>query len=311
MSTDPLWLTQVLLAALADIAFACTLGAVLMNGWLSVEKADAPVSPARLGWLRARFAGRSAALVFVLADLVSLWLQAAAMSGVPLLRAGSAVWTVASSTHAGIGLAIALGGGAVLLLANVSGGTMSAGRLVLAALGAIVAAAGKASVGHAADAGAFSLAEIVQTVHLLATAVWGGLVIAGAFAVLPALGTSIARAFLIRVTGRMSRAAVVAVAFVVLTGFFNAVRGLGGSPQVLETSAWGHVLVIKSVLVVLALMFGALNRWKALSRLKRTASTVDAHTVTGVMRVEGLLMIGVFAAAAVLSHSVPGFALAG
>jgi putative copper resistance protein D len=29
------------------------------------------------------------------------------------------------------------------------------------------------------------------------------------------------------------------------------------------------------------------------------------------MRVEGLLMIGVFVAASVLSHSVPGFALGG
>jgi len=62
---------------------------------------------------------------------------------------------------------------------------------------------------------------------------------------------------------------------------------------------------------VTALIFGALNRWSALPRLKRTAATVDAHTVTGVMRVEALVMMAVFVAAAVLSHSVPGFALAG
>ena len=65
------------------------------------------------------------------------------------------------------------------------------------------------------------------------------------------------------------------------------------------------------MLVATALLFGALNRWSALPRLQRTASTVDAHTFTGVMRVEALLMIGVFVAAAVLSHSVPGFAVGG
>jgi copper resistance protein D len=67
--------------------------------------------------------------------------------------------------------------------------------------------------------------------------------------------------------------------------------------------------VVKLALVAVVLIFGAMNRWSALPRLKRTASTLDARTVTGVMRVEGLLMIGVFVAAAVLSHSVPGSAL--
>ena len=54
------------------------------------------------------------------------------------------------------------------------------------------------------------------------------------------------------------------------------------------------MLIVKAVLVATALIFGGLNRWSALPRLRRTASTVDAHTVTNVMRVEGLLMIGVF-----------------
>ncbi|SAL52166.1 CopD family protein [Caballeronia humi] len=311
MNGDPIWFAQVAVAALADIAFACVLGAVLMNAWLSSEKAFAPVSPARFGWVRAWRVGIGGALLLALANLASLWLQAASMSGVPVAEAGSAVWIVLTATHAGMGWAIAFGGSVLLVCACASGASMGGGRLAFAALGAIVAAAGKASVGHAADAGAFSVAEIVQTVHLLATGVWGGIVIAGAFAVLPALGTSLARAFLIRLAGRMSKVAVVAVALVVATGVFNAVRGLGGAASVLQASIWGHVLIVKAVLVATALLFGALNRWSALPRLQRTASTVDAHTFTGVMRVEALLMIGVFVAAAVLSHSVPGFAVGG
>jgi len=311
MNTDPLWIAQVALAAFADIAFACTLGAVLMSGWLSKEKAYATISPARMGWTRARRTALGGALALALANLVLLWLQAASMSGAPLVDAGASVWAVATTTHAGIGWTIAFAGSVLLVLATASGGPMSTARLAAAALAAIVAAAGKASVGHAADAGAFSAAEVVQTVHLLATAVWGGVVIAGAFAVLPALGTSLARAFLIRIAQRMSAVAVVAVILVLATGIFNALRGLGGAAGVLEESAWGQVLIVKAVLVVTALIFGALNRWSALPRLKRTAATVDAHTVTGVMRVEALVMMAVFVAAAVLSHSVPGFALAG
>jgi putative copper resistance protein D len=311
MNDDPLWLAQVAFAALGDIAFASTLGAVLMNGWLSKEKAFATVSPARFGWARARRIGAGGALVLAFANLVLLWLQAASMSGVPVMQAGASVWTVLTATHAGTGWAIAFAGSVLLVLATASGAPMGAGRLAFAAFGALVAAAGKASVGHAADAGAFSVAEVVQTLHLLATGLWGGVVIAGAFAVLPALGTSLARAFLIRIAGKMSTMAVVAVVLVIATGVFNALRGLGGAASVLQESVWGHVLIVKAVLVATALIFGGLNRWSALPRLRRTASTVDAHTVTNVMRVEGLLMIGVFVAASVLSHSVPGFAFGG
>jgi putative copper resistance protein D len=116
---------------------------------------------------------------------------------------------------------------------------------------------------------------------------------------------------LIRISGKVSTAAVVAVSLVILTGIYNAWRGLGGSAEALETSGWGHALVVKGVLIATALLLGAMNRWSVMPRLQRTASTVDAHTFTGVMRMEALLIVGVFVAAAVLSHSVPGFSAMG
>jgi putative copper resistance protein D len=245
-----------------------------------------------------------------LCSFVSLWLQSAAMSGAPIPQAGASLWLVATGTHAGIGWSVALAGSVLLLAAaaTAGGGAPAVARIGMALLAALIVAAGKSAVGHAADAGAFSLAEAVQTLHLLATAVWGGIVVVGAF-VLPALDTSVARAFLIRTVARMSRAASIAVALVVLTGAFNAWRGTGGSPAVLSASTWGHALIMKLLLVVAALVFGALNRWSALPRLSRSASTMDAHTVINVMRVEALMMAGVFVAAAVLSHSMPGSAL--
>ncbi|KAK49746.1 copper resistance protein CopD [Caballeronia jiangsuensis] len=309
MNDDPLWLAQTAFAALADLAFACALGVLLLNGWLSREQAFAAVSPARYGWRRAARGGPIAAIVLILCSFVSLWLQSAAMSGAPISQAGASLWLVATSTHAGIGWSVALVGSVLLLLAA-SGASLSMARIGMAMLAALIVAAGKSAIGHAADAGAFSLAEGVQTLHLLATATWGGIVIAGAF-VLPALDTSVARAVLIRTVARMSKAASVAVALVVLTGAFNGWRGVGGSLAALTASVWGHVLIVKLALVAAALAFGALNRWSALPRLQRSASTMDAHTVINVMRIEAVMMAGVFVAAAVLSHSVPGSALAG
>ncbi|WP_250512224.1 CopD family protein [Caballeronia sp. INDeC2] len=312
MNDDPLWLAQTALAALADLAFACALGALLLNGWLSREQAFAPASsvfPAREGWRRAARGGVLAAIALVLCNFASLWLQSAAMSGAPILEAGASLWLVATDTHAGIGWSVALAGSLLLLLAT-SVAPLSMSRIGSAMLAALIVAAGKSAIGHAADAGAFSFAEGVQTLHLLATAVWGGIVIAGAF-VLPALDTSVARAVLIRTVARMSRAASMAVALVLLTGVFNAWRGVGGSLAALTASTWGHALIVKIALVAAALGFGALNRWSALPRLQRSASTMDAHTVINVMRIEAVMMALVFVAAAVLSHSVPGSALAG
>ncbi|WP_106854860.1 CopD family protein [Caballeronia novacaledonica] len=304
MNDDPLWLAQTAFAALADLAFACALGTLLLNAWLAREQTFA-----QPGWRRAARGCSIATIALVSCNFACLWLQSAAMSGAPVLEAGASLWLVATGTHAGIGWSVALAGSVPLLLAA-SGAPLSMSRIGSAALAALIVAAGKSAIGHAADAGAFSVAEGVQTLHLLATAAWGGIVIAGAF-VLPALDTSVARAVLIRTVARMSKAASAAVALVILTGLFNAWRGVGGSLAALTASAWGHALIAKLALVAAALAFGALNRWSALPRLQRSASTMDAHTVINVMRIEAVMMAGVFAAAAVLSHSVPGSALAG
>jgi putative copper resistance protein D len=109
----------------------------------------------------------------------------------------------------------------------------------------------------------------------------------------------------------VSNVSLVAVGFVILSGIFNAVRGSGGSLLAIESSSWGHVLILKLTLVGLALVLGGLNRFLALPRLRRTASTMDAHTFVNVLYLEALALIGVFVAAAVLSHSVPAFAALG
>jgi putative copper resistance protein D len=184
-------------------------------------------------------------------------------------------------------------------------------RNALLWLAVIAVAAGKAALGHAADAGIPSAAIGMHTLHVLVTSVWGGLALSAGLAVLPALDTSTARGVLIRTAGQVSSVSLVAVVFVLLTGVFNAVRGSGGSFEAIDASTWGHVLMLKLALVALALVLGGLNRFSALPRLKRSASTMDAHTFNNVMYLEALAMLGVFVAAAVLSHSIPAFAAMG
>ncbi|WP_310131787.1 CopD family protein [Paraburkholderia terricola] len=309
MSMDGLWIGQVAMAALMNVAFAFAIGSALFGAWLAKD-AQAKIAPARPGWLRAQRAMLTATVVLVLADLGWLLYQAASMSGVGLAAAIGVVPTVLTQTHLGYGWIVAFAGALVLLGTAMAGHTgMLRNALLWFAVVAI--AAGKASLGHAADAGLASAAIAMQTLHVLVTSVWGGLAMAGGLSVMPALGTSTARGMLIRTATQMSNVSVVAVVLVLFSGVFNAVRGSGGSFEALEFSAWGHVLMLKLALVALALVLGGLNRFVALPRLRRTAATIDAHTFANILYLEALAIIGVFVAAAALSHSVPAFAALG
>ncbi|SIT39498.1 putative copper export protein [Paraburkholderia piptadeniae] len=309
MRVDGLWIGQVAMAALMNIAFAFAVGSALLGAWLAND-AQAKIAPARPAWLRAQRSMQAAAIALVLADLGWLLYQAAEMAGVSLPEAFGVVPTMLSQTHVGFGWSVAFGGALVLVLVSFARQTNML-RNALLWLAVIAIAGGKASLGHAADAGLGSAAIGMQTLHVLTTTVWGGLVLAAGFSVLPALGTSIARGVMIRTGTQLSNVSLVAVVFVLLSGVFNAARGSGGSFNAITGSAWGHVLTLKLVLVALALVMGGLNRFGALPRLRRTAATMDAHTFSNVLYLEALAMLGVFAAAAVLSHSVPGYVAVG
>jgi putative copper resistance protein D len=309
MSMDGLWIGQVAMAALMNVAFAFAIGSALLGAWLAKD-AQTKINPARPAWLRAQRSMLTATVVLVLADLGWLWYQAASMSGVSLPAALGVIPTVLTQTHVGYGWSVAFAGALVLLGTAMASHTGML-RNALLWLAVIAIAAGKASLGHAADAGPFSAAIAMQTLHVLVTGVWGGLAMAAGLSVLPALGTSTARGMLIRTATQVSNLSVVAVGLVLLTGIFNAVRGSGGSFEAIEVSTWGHVLTLKLTLIALALVLGGLNRFSALPRLRRTASTMDAHTFVNVLYLEALAMVGVFVAAAALSHSVPAFAALG
>lgn len=304
MTMDWLWFGQVTMAALVDVAFAFAVGSALLGAWLDKD-GRAVAAPAHIASMRAQRSAVAAAVALLLAQLAWLLYEAAAVTGATLTDALPAVPTLLAQTHVGHAWAFAFAASLVLLVTTL---VPHAGRLrdALLWLAVIAVAAGRAASGHAADDGLASAALGIQTLHVLTTGVWGGLVMSAGFAVLPALGASTARGVLIRIAGQLSSTSFVAVLFVIATGVFRAVRGTGGSLAPLTGSTWGHLLVFKLTLVALAVVLGGLNRFQALPRLRRTASTMDAHTFANVLYLEALAITGAFIAAAALAHSLPG-----
>lgn len=302
MNVTGLAIGQVALAALMDIAFALAIGSALLERWLAVEG-----QLARVAWQRARASFVAACFALVLADVLWLLYESAVVSGLALVPAIGAIPTVLGQTQVGLGWCVAFGGAVLAWATALASGGGRGGQVALA-LAAVIVALGKASMGHAADAGPVSVAVAIQAAHVLATGVWGGVTLAGGLFVLPALDSSTTRGALIRVAGRISHAAGMALGAVLATGLYNAVLGLDGSLAPLSETGWGHVLTLKGALVMLAVLLGALNRTSALPRLRRTASTTDAHTFNNVLHLEALVMIGVFIVAAVLAHMAPGYA---
>ena len=307
MSAPGLMMGQVALAALVHVAFAVAVGSTLFERWLALDGALAPSAPSRAAWHRARSSLLAAAFALVLAEGGWLLYEAASMTGGGVAGGLAALPDLIGTTHVGHAWCVAFGGAAWLLMAAL---LYRGGRFGLAMfwLGALASAAGTASIGHAADAGVPSLVWAMHVVHVAATAVWGGVVLAGGIVVLPALDTSTTRTALIRLADRLSSVSLVAFSAVLISGLIGAQRGLGGSFSTLRASPWGHVLALKLALVLLAVVLGGLNRTSALPRLRRSASTLDAHTFRNVLHLEALVMIAIFVVAAVLGLTPPGHA---
>lgn len=308
MKPDWLWIGQVAMATIVNVAYSFALGSALYGAWLEKD-GRSPVSPAYPAWLRAQRSLRTAAIVFVIALAMWLLYESASMSGERLPAAFGVVSTVLTQTHVGLAWSVGFGGSLVLLvLAFSAPGAVRDGVLWLAL---IVIALGRAALGHAADAGLASAALGIHTLHILSASAWSGIVMAGGLAVLPALGASTARGILIRTSVQVSNVAVVTVGLALAAGAFDGFRGTGGSISALTGSTWGHVLLGKAALVVLALAMGIYNRIVTLPELRRAASTAAARRFVHVIHLEAIVMIGILVLAAVLAHSAPGSVLQG
>jgi copper transport protein len=125
--------------------------------------------------------------------------------------------------------------------------------------------------GHA-NAYQGALPVLVDTAHLIAMSAWIGGLLFLAVCVLPRSAAHPVRDVAAALT-RFSRIATIAVIALVLTGLYQAWRGLG-TLSALPGSRYGTLLVFKLALIGLLLWFGAMSR--AAVRRRYLAPVVDA-----------------------------------
>jgi putative copper resistance protein D len=162
-------------------------------------------------------------------------------------------------------------------------------------------AASRAASGHAAVDGGSSLAEISQFLHLASIAVWSGGVIASGLVVVPRLWRADRPEQVVTFTTRLSRVVTVALLVVVVTGAFNAYRGLGTSLLPLAHTQWGVLLTAKLALVLIAISIGAYNR--RIVRAPVTFARTQAPQLVQALRWEAVVMLLILTISAFLANS--------
>ncbi len=168
----------------------------------------------------------------------------------------------------------------------------------------------RSATGHPADTGPFTLPEWVDWIHLLAAALWVGTLLAVVLTVLPAIfRTRPPSGSVLALVERLSRLAGFALLAVLSTGLVSAWHYLVDLHN-LTATAYGRVLLIKLAFVAGAIALGALNRYVALPRLRRsTAATGSGSRILLLLarslRLEVIALLGALAGAAVLLHTMP------
>jgi putative copper export protein len=162
-----------------------------------------------------------------------------------------------------------------------------------------VLVAGLSLSGHdAADAGSSWKTEAADWVHIAAASLW-----IGGLAALVGLVWFAAPSLRRTAFARFSRLATVLVAVVIAAGTYLSIVRL---PQLsdLWSTGYGHVLLVKLGLVVLALAWGAFHHF-AIGPLIARADDGVLSRIGGSLAAESLVGIAVLLAAAVLVDSRP------
>jgi putative copper export protein len=269
----------------------------------------------------------------IVGSVINLLLRVGEMSGETVISSFPMVPSVLFKTHSGRVWLIRI---VCLVLMFVTGkikkirGTRLV-LIVLFCLSTIIAFTDSAS-GHAADKGDFSVAEIMDWIHLQGALVWAGGIFVLSFVILPPGSDLNNQAFrtLVRRVARFSGIAGIAVFSVGLTALYNALVYVG-SVQALVRTPYGLTIATKMALLFLLLLLAAYNRYVSVPSFGQLAGLDAAKTgflprlvkqfyssfslnKTGVdiliffkraVRFEALLLLGLLLCAALLRHEIP------
>ncbi|SNT28022.1 putative copper resistance protein D [Granulicella rosea] len=217
-------------------------------------------------WLRGGFLSanrlRLPAILLFLAVAAQLLLMVMTMSGASAPHAVMAAMPDVLSTHAGrlteyILIATSLLAGWTLL--PLTSKVKAAGSALLLAVVILL----RSATGHAAVDGDWSLAELLQALHLSAMALWSGGVLVSGLLVLPRLvraNAGVALPTPRKYVASLSTVSTWAVAVVALSGVVKAWRQVGGDLHLLRGAGWAWILYAKVACVTLAVLLGGLNR---------------------------------------------------
>jgi len=272
--------------------------------------------------------------VMVASSVAELLMRASEISGQPVSAAFPILPTVILKTHFGSVWLIRI---ATLILLSI---TLKAGRpyrdsrgflLLMLGFSMLISMTASAS-GHASDKGDFSVAEIMDWLHLLAASVWGGGLVVLSVSLLPELVRTGDQAapVIAGVALRFSKIAGFAVGIIALTSIYNAWSYVGSFGAFLK-SPYGLAVLAKIVLFLILINLGAFNRYINVPLLQQWGGfpsgnpgiikrIVDrfvprflrdqsgywiALRFKRSVRVEALLIIGVLLCAAMLRHEIP------
>ena len=289
-----LFFARAIAAFLTDGSVAIFTGLLLASRWLSETESSRPLNH------RVRLLLPLASGILLVSQLAQLLLLTIEFSGASTAGAILSALQDVSTTHAGI-IAIATAAASLLLLlASLlprRRGRQSGSVLLLSLLLGVVLLLRSAS-GHASTEGNFSLAELLQFLHLVGMAVWSGGVIVSGLLIVPGWQYAQADAERRGYLRQLSRAATVAVALVFLSGLCKSYRAAEGSVNLLLGASWGYVLLVKLLFVLLALVLGAINRrwihgpgsWEG-PALRRSAIALrwEAWSMTAVIALSAIL----------------------
>ena len=292
---------------MVNASYALMMGVLAAQLWLrDTEDSDYQKVHEKL------HAAMSIGLVTGLATtLLSLWQASATMADVPLLQSGPSLWVMFANTsygHFGLLslLILALGGVMQFVLRRFDQSSLHR----CAVLGVLVAfAICRVGTGHAAENGLLGVATAAELIHVLSMALWFGSVIVAAWIVIPTSAKTARPSSIALYLKSLSSWATVALAAVLATGIYNAVRVLN-QPAELGTTMYGWVLTTKLCLVGIAIALGALNRFSGFPAVEAAATqpAIEQNAlrvITSILRAESIVLVIVLLAAAVLTANAP------
>jgi len=300
---------QHLVTALLNLAVAVLTGATVSQSWLAGDAS---------GWAAVRRApvrgvAVAGATVALVAAVAWLWLEAAAMAEVPVTAAADATWTMITSTHAGVAYCVGFAGLLVAAAGTGFHGGRGAGPIRATLAGLAVFWYTRSMVSHASSDGDFSVRLLADWVHLGLVSLWVGDVILSGGVVLrrPSADMSTAdRRARAAYVASLSRSATFALAGIVVTGVYAAWRSLGG-PGGLVGNPYGNTLVAKLLLVGVAVLLGAINRfvvmppWLARESAGVTVPAAFPLRFRRILWIEAAMLLAVVVLAAWLVSTPP------